>query len=142
MIQRRQTLYLFALGLIGVLLLWINPTYAWLDSKYQENSYELHYWNTYSNPATQGNKNLQSANVTSTKQAKNTPVVVQKDSNPKGAPEFFAFITCLLAVGSGFAAVFLFKKRTLQKKVCLIFCSTLCVIVWLTDLAIYVYGTQ
>lgn len=127
MIQRKQTLYLFALVFIGVLLLWINPTYAWLDSINQQNSYELHYWNTYATPSKQSNKNLESANETPPNGLKNTQVGAQKDSNAKGAPEFFAFMTCLLATGSGFAAIFLFKKRVLQKKVVL-FSAALCMV--------------
>ncbi|MEY3860808.1 MAG: hypothetical protein RIS50_1089 [Bacteroidota bacterium] len=51
MIQRIQTVYLFVLFAIGLILAWQDPVYAWFDGQNQPRSYVLMFWNRYTGTA-------------------------------------------------------------------------------------------
>ncbi|MFM7638520.1 MAG: DUF4293 domain-containing protein [Bacteroidota bacterium] len=47
MIQRIQTVYLFALFAIGLILIWQDPVYAYFDAANEQGSCVLMFWNSY-----------------------------------------------------------------------------------------------
>jgi hypothetical protein len=102
MIQRIQTVYLFLLFAIGLILIWQDPVYAWFDGVNQPSAYVLLFCNSYSGtPA-------------------GTEVIYVAD--------LMTIFTSALSMGLAVVSIFLFKNRKLQMKAVL-FVVLLCLLV-------------
>ena len=93
MIQRIQTVYLFVLFAIGLILAWQDPVYAWFDGQNQPSSYVLMFWNSY------------------TGTAPGEPVMYVAD--------LMTMVVSLAAMAVGIIAIFLFKNRKFQMRMVL-----------------------
>lgn len=90
MIQRIQTVYLFVLFAIGLILIWQDPVIAWFDASQQPSAYVLMFWNSYGGTAP------------------GEPVVYLAD--------LMTIFVSTTAMALGFVSIFLFKNRQLQMK--------------------------
>lgn len=88
MIQRIQTVYLFLIFAIGLILIWQNPVYAWFDASQQPSAYVLMIWSSYAGTAP------------------GTEVVYFTD--------LLSMVVSLSIMVLAIVSIFLFKNRTLQ----------------------------
>lgn len=93
MIQRIQTVYLFALFAIGLILIWQDPVYAYFDGVNQPDSYVLTFWNSY------------------TGTAPGKPVIY--------VPDMMTMLISVAAMAVGIVAIFFFKSRKFQMRMVL-----------------------
>ena len=94
MIQRIQTVYLFLLFAIGLILIWQDPVYAWFDGLNQPSAYVLLFWNSYSG----------------------TPAGVEVIY----VADLMTIFVSVLSMCLGVVSIFLFKNRKLQMKTVLV----------------------
>lgn len=93
MIQRIQTVYLFALFAIGLIMIWQDPVYAWFDGVDQPSSYVLMFWNSYSGTG-----------------PGQTAIYV---------PDLMTIVVSLAAMAVGVISIFMFKHRKMQLRMVL-----------------------
>jgi amino acid permease len=93
MIQRIQTVYLFIIFAIGLILGWQDPVYAWFDGENQPSSYVLMFWNSYSGTAP------------------GQPIVYVAD--------LMSIVLSLSVMSLSIVSIFLFKNRRFQMRMVL-----------------------
>ena len=93
MIQRIQTVYLFAMFAIGLVLVWQDPVYAWFDGVNQPSSYVLMFWNSY------------------TGTAPGQDVVY--------VPDLLTILSSISAMAMGVISIFFYKNRKFQMRLVL-----------------------
>lgn len=110
MIQRIQTVYLFAVFAIGLVLIWQDPVYAWFDGVNEPSSYVLMFWNSYVGSAP-GNNVLYTADL-------------------------MTMFVSLSAMAVSILSIFFFKNRKFQMKM-VMGATLLCVMLLVVMLARY-----
>lgn len=93
MIQRIQTVYLFALFAIGFILIWQDPVYAYFDGATEPGSYVLMFWNSYSGTSP------------------GKPVIY--------IPDMMTILISIAAMAFGVISIFFYKNRKFQMRMVL-----------------------
>ena len=107
MIQRIQTVYLFALFAIGLILIWQDPVYASFQGSKDPSSYVLMFWNSYAGSAPVGINTV----------PERCPNVISNGVN-YGA-DWMTIVVSLSAMSVSILSIFFFKNRKFQLKMVL-----------------------
>lgn len=99
MIQRIQTVYLFALFAIGLILIWQDPVYASFQGSKDPSSYVLMFWNSYAGSAPVGINTV----------PERCPNVISNGVN-YGA-DWMTIVVSLSAMSVSILSIFFFKNR-------------------------------
>ena len=124
MIQRIQTVYLFALFAIGLILIWQDPVYASFQGSKDPSSYVLMFWNSYAGSAPDGINTV----------PERCPNVISNGVN-YGADRM-TIVVSLSAMSVSILSIFFFKNRKFQLKMVL-GATLLCVLILVVMLGRY-----